>query len=261
MSQIESDNAVKDRIDRRMNTAVVVGVGPELGLGAALCRRFAREGYHVLVVGRTPTNVEQVAGSIERTGGRATPVPADVIREADVIALFDRAMAGESGSEPADLIVYNAGNNRLIDFRELSAEMFEEFWRGGCFGGFLVGREAARRLVPLGRGTVLFTGASGSLRGKPGFAHFAASKAGLRAISQSMAREFGPLGIHVAHIVIDGGIAGEKLLNPYPQLAEERGEDGLLSIEGIAEMYWQIHRQPRSAWTQEIDLRPYKEDF
>lgn len=261
MSQIESDNAVKDRIDRRVNTAVVVGVGPELGLGAALCRRFAREGYHILVVGRTPTSVEQVAGSIERTGGRATPVPTDVTREADVIALFNRAMAGESGTEPADLIVYNAGNNRLIDFRELSAATFEEFWRDGCFGGFLVGREAARRLVPLGRGTVLFTGASGSVRGKPGFAHFAASKAGLRAISQSMAREFGPLGIHVAHVVIDGAIAGAKLLNRLPQLVEQRGEDGLLSIEGIAEMYWQIHRQPRSAWTQEIDLRPYKENF
>jgi NAD(P)-dependent dehydrogenase (short-subunit alcohol dehydrogenase family) len=244
-----------------MSTAVVAGVSAELGLGAALCRRFAREGYHVLVAGRTPAKIEQVAASIERTGGRATPFPTDVTREEDVVALFDRAMAGGGASQPADLAVYNAGNNRMIDFRELSAATFEEFWRGGCFGGFLFGREAARRLVPLGRGTVLFTGASASLRGKPGFAHFAASKAGLRAIAQSMAREFGPLGIHVAHVVIDGGIAGERLLTLRPQIVEQRGEDGLLGIDAIAEMYWQIHRQPRSAWTHEIDLRPYKENF
>jgi NAD(P)-dependent dehydrogenase (short-subunit alcohol dehydrogenase family) len=116
-------------------------------------------------------------------------------------------------------------------------------------------------LAPLGRGTVIFTGASASLRGKPGFAHFAAAKAGLRAIAQSMAREFGPQGIHVAHVVIDGGIKGERLLSAKPRLLEERGEEGLLGIDAIADAYWQIHRQPRSAWTHEMDLRPYKEGF
>jgi luciferase family oxidoreductase group 1 len=121
--------------------------------------------------------------------------------------------------------------------------------------------QAARRLVPLGRGSVLFTGASGSLRGKPGFAHFAAAKAGLRMLAQSMAREFGPLGIHVAHVVIDGGINGDRLRQRRPQMIAERGEDGLLSVEAIAETFWQIHRQPRTAWAQEIDLRPYKEAF
>jgi NAD(P)-dependent dehydrogenase (short-subunit alcohol dehydrogenase family) len=139
--------------------------------------------------------------------------------------------------------------------------MFEDFWRIGCFGGFLVGREAARRLVPLGRGTVLFTGASGSLRGKPGFAQFAAAKAGLRMLAQSMAREFGPQGIHVAHVVIDGGINGERLRRSRPEMVEERGEDGLLGVDAIAETYWHLHRQARSAWAQEIDLRPYKESF
>jgi NAD(P)-dependent dehydrogenase (short-subunit alcohol dehydrogenase family) len=124
-----------------------------------------------------------------------------------------------------------------------------------------VGREAARRLAPLGRGTVLFTGASGSLRGKPGFAHFAAAKAGLRMISQSMAREFGPLGIHVAHVVIDGGINGDRLRNSRPEIVRERGEDGLLGVDAIADTFWHIHKQPRSAWAQEIDLRPYKETF
>ena len=132
-------------------------------------------------------------------------------------------MAPGNGLEPADVVVFNAGNNQHVDFREVTAALFEDFWRVGCFAGFLVGREAARRLVPLGRGTVIFTGASGSLRGKPGFAQFAAAKAGLRMISQSMAREFGPLGVHVAHVVIDGGINGHRLRSRRPQIVEERG--------------------------------------
>lgn len=242
-------------------TAVVVGVGAERGLGAALCRRFAAEGHHVLVAGRTASKIEQVARSIAASGGSAEPIPTDTTNEPDVAHLFDRAMAPGPGHAPADLIVYNAGNNRRLDFREVSAETFTDFWRVGCFGGFLVGREAARRLVPLGRGTVIFTGASASLRGKPGFAHFAAAKAGLRAIAQSMAREYGPLGLHVAHVVIDGGIDGERLRKARPQLVEERGEDGMLGIDAIAEAYWQLHRQQRSAWTHEIDLRPFKESF
>jgi NAD(P)-dependent dehydrogenase (short-subunit alcohol dehydrogenase family) len=185
----------------------------------------------------------------------------DATNEADVVKLFDHAMAPANGREAAELIVYNAGGNQKVDFRELSAELFERFWRVGCFGGFLVGREAARRLVPLGRGTMIFTGASASLRGKPGYAQFAAAKAGLRMIAQSMAREYGPSGIHVAHVVIDGGIDGERLRGRRPEAVRERGEDGLLNIEAIAEAYWQIHRQARSAWTHEIDLRPFKEPF
>jgi NAD(P)-dependent dehydrogenase (short-subunit alcohol dehydrogenase family) len=242
-------------------TAIVCGVSAERGLGAALCRRFAAEGYHVLVAGRTPHQIERVAAAIILSGGSAEAIETDVTEESQVVRLFDRAMAPGAGRLPADLVVYNAGNNRRIDFRELSARDFEEFWRVGCFGGFLVGREAARRLGLLGRGTILFTGASASLRGRPGYAQFAAAKAGLRAIAQSMAREFGPCGLHVAHVVIDGGIAGERLLSRAPQLAAERGEDGLLDIDAIAEAYWQIHRQQRSAWSHEIDLRPYKEPF
>jgi len=242
-------------------TAIVVGVGAERGLGAALCRRFAAEGYHVLVAGRTPDKIEQVVRTILAEGGRAEAVATDTTREDDVARLFDRAMTAADDRAPADLVVFNAGNNRRIDFRELSSQLFEDFWRVGCFGGFLVGREAARRLVPLGRGTVIFTGASASLRGKPGFAHFAAAKAGLRMIAQSMAREYGPRGLHVAHVVIDGGIDGERLRRGVPALIAERGEDGLLGIDAIAEAYWQIHRQTRSAWTHELDLRPYKETF
>ena len=242
-------------------TAVVVGVGAERGLGAALCRRFAAEGYHVLVAGRTPEKIAQVMRTISDKGGSAEPVAVDTTREEDVVRLFDRAMSPGDGRDPADLVVFNAGNNQRIDFRDLRADQFEQFWRVGCFGGFLVGREAARRLVPLGRGTIIFTGASGSLRGKPGFAHFAAAKAGLRMIAQSMAREYGPFGIHVAHVVIDGGINGDRLLNRMPILAQERGEDGLLGIDAIAQTYWDVHRQQRSAWAHEVDLRPYREPF
>ena len=241
--------------------AIVVGVGAELGLGAALCRRFAEGGHHVFVAGRSADKIEQVVKTITAKGGGAEPVPTDTTREEDVIRLFDRVMTPRAGLEPLDLVAYNAGNNQKLDFRELSAQKFEDFWRIGCFGGFLVGREAARRLVPLGRGTVLFTGASGSMRGKAGFAHFAAAKAGLRMLSQSMAREFGPQGIHVAHVVIDGGINGDRLRRNRPEIIQERGEDGLLGVDAIAETYWHLHHQPRSAWAQEIDLRPYKENF
>ena len=160
-------------------TAVVVGVGAERGLGAALCRRFGAEGYHVLVAGRTPEKLAQVVKTICATGGSADAITVDTTREDDVIRLFDGAMSPHNGRAAADVVIFNAGNNRRIDFKELSAEQFEEFWRIGCFGGFLVGREAARRLAPLGRGTIIFTGASASLRGKPGFAHFAAAKADL----------------------------------------------------------------------------------
>ncbi len=242
-------------------TAVVVGVGAERGLGAALCRRFAQGSYHVLIAGRTTAKIDKVAETIVSAGGSAEPIAIDATREDEVARLFDRAMASGDGFEPADLVVSNAGNNQRIDFRALTAQQFEDFWRVGCFSGFLVGREAARRLVPLGRGTVIFTGASASIRGKPGFAHFSAAKAGLRMISQSMAREYGPLGIHVAHVVVDGGIDGDRLRARAPALIKERGKDGLLGIDAIAENYWHIHRQPRSAWTQELDLRPFKETF
>jgi NAD(P)-dependent dehydrogenase (short-subunit alcohol dehydrogenase family) len=242
-------------------TAVVVGVGAERGLGAALCRRFAAEGYHVLVAGRTREKIEQAVASIRQRGGSAEAMVVDTTREEDVVRLFDRAMSPGDGREPSSLVVFNAGNNQRIDFRELTAAQFEDFWRIGCFGGFLVGREAARRLAPLGRGTVIFTGASASLRGKPGFAHFAAAKAGLRMIAQSMAREYGPLGIHVAHVVVDGAINGDRIRNRMPTLIKERGDDGLLGIDAITDTYWLIHCQQRSAWTQEVDLRPFKEAF
>ena len=238
-------------------TALVVGVGASRGLGAALCRRFAAEGLHVLACGRTAAKLEAVARAIEAAGGHAEAAVADATRESDIAAAFERA----ERVAPLEIVVYNAGLNRKADFRALPAAEFEEAWRIGCFGGFLVGREAARRLVPRGRGTVLFTGASASLRGRPGFAQFAAAKAGLRMVAQAMAREFGPAGIHVAHVVIDGGIDGERLRERFPDAARERGGDGLLDLDAIAGAYWQLHRQHRSAWSHEIDLRPFREPF
>jgi len=232
--------------------AVVVGVGAEAGLGATLGRRLAETGRQVFLAGRTPQRIEAIARKI---GGSA--VPTDTTREADVTRLFETA--AKAGT--IDCVVYNAGNNVSAPIRELEAQTFEDVWRVACFGGFLVGREAARRMVPNGKGTILFTGASASLRGRPTFAAFAAAKAGLRAVAQSMARELGPQGIHVAHIVIDGGIAGERLRSRRPDRVQQAGEDGLLGLEAIADAFLHVLGQQRSAWTHELDLRPFKEPF
>jgi NAD(P)-dependent dehydrogenase (short-subunit alcohol dehydrogenase family) len=240
-------------------TAVVVGVGSEEGVGAAVARRFAQGGFHVLVAGRTMGKLDKVVQSLGE--GNGTAVQVDATREEDVLRLFELASSPGAGRAPASVVVFNAGNNQHIPFQEVSGAQFEDFWRVGCFAGFLVGREAANLLLPQGKGTILFTGASGSLRGKPGYAHFAAAKAGLRMISQSMAREFGPQGLHIAHVVIDGGINGARLKNLRPDAIVHRGADGLLNIDAIAETYWQLHLQHPTAWTQELDLRPFKESF
>ena len=239
-------------------TDIVVGVGSEQGLGAALARRFAAEGHRVIVSGRTEAKVAKVARAIVDRGGKAEAFTADATIESDVVALFDFAQAS---SHAVDLVVFNAGNNVRHDFRTMPADLFEQTWRVATFGGFLVGREAARRLAPAGKGSIIFTGATASLRGKPPFTAFASAKAALRSLAQSMAREFGPLGIHVAHVVIDGGIDGEKLNSAVPQLKEQRGADGLLNIDAIADAYWHLHTQHPSAWTHELDLRPVKEAF
>ena len=240
-------------------SCIVVGVGAEEGLGGALCKRFAKSGeLHVFAAGRTKPRLDALVGRIVGAGGTATAVPTDTTQEAEVVRLFDVAQQA-TGGQPA-VVLYNAGNNAFVDFRKTEAAFFEDMWRVACFGGFLVGREAARRMIP-GGGTVIFTGATGSIRGRPGFAHFASAKAGLRAITQAMAREFGPEGLHVAHVIIDGGIDGERLKVGIPQFVAMKGEDGLLGLDAIAETYWHIHTQHRTAWTHEVDLRPFKEPF
>jgi len=240
-------------------SCIVVGVGAEDGLGGALCKRFAKSGdLHVFAAGRTKPRLDALVGRIAEAGGTATAVPTDTTQEAEVVRLFDVAQQVTGG--PPAVVLYNAGNNALVDFRKTEAAFFEDMWRVACFGGFLVGREAARRMIP-GGGTVIFTGATGSIRGRPGFAHFASAKAGLRAIAQAMAREYGPEGLHVAHVIIDGGIDGERLKVGIPQFVAMKGEDGLLDLDAIAETYWHIHGQHRTAWTHEVDLRPFKEPF
>ena len=238
-----------------MKTAVILGVGPDLGLGAQLCKRFAAEGLHVMVAGRTDASVEVVAEDIRSSGGAATGVVADATSEDDVRALFDRA------GDELDLAIYNAGNNtpgRIID---MEADYFENSWRVGCFGGFLFGREAVRRMVPKGTGTVLFTGASASLRGRARFGAFNSAKGALRNLAQAMAKEYGADGIHVGHVVIDGPIAGDKIIKAFPEYAEKLGPEGMISIEGIVDGYVFLYRQPPRAWTFEIDVRTSKEQW
>jgi NAD(P)-dependent dehydrogenase (short-subunit alcohol dehydrogenase family) len=236
-----------------MQTAIVIGVGPDRGLGAQLCKRFAAEGLHVLVAGRTQSALDAVAADIESDGGRATAVVADATHEADIVSLFDKA-----GSD-LELAVYNAGNNmpgRIID---MEASYFEQSWRVVCFGGFLFGREAVRRMAPKGSGTLLFTGASASLRGRSGFGAFNSSKAGLRILAQAMAKEYAADGIHVGHVVVDGAIGGEKIRKRFPDAAGR--EERLISIEGIVDAFVFLHKQPRRAWSFELDVRTSNESW
>ena len=228
--------------------AVVLGVGPERGLGGALCKRFAARGMHVVMGGRTEAKLEALAALIEAQGGAATPVVANAGREVDVIALFEAADA----RGPIELSIYNAGNNFSGPVRDMGADYFEACWRVCCYGGFLFGREAARRMAA---GSILFTGASASLRGRANFAAFNAAKSGLRAFAQALAKECAADGLHVGHVVVDGAIAGDKIKRGLPALAERLGADGMIDLDGIAAAFEFLHDQPRTAWSFEVDLR------
>lgn len=235
----------------------VAGVGASAGLGAAVARRFARQGLTAVLTGRSEDRLRTVAAEIEAQGGRARALPGDVSRESEVVALAAQvATLGRLA-----VAVYNAAAWAAAPSLELKAETFEQVLRTTTVGGFVFGREAVRAFLPHERGTLLYTGATASLRGRPPFAAFAAGKAALRSVSQTLAREFGPRGIHVAHVVIDGGIDGERLRTNAADRASKAGPDGLLGPDAIAEVYFQLHVQPRSTWTQELDLRPYKEPF
>lgn len=238
-------------------TAVVVGVGSRSGLGAALARRFAREGLRVVVVGRTRARLEAVAAEIGNANGSVQSLVADVTNEPDARALFSDPGIRES----LELVVYNVGSNAMAPSLDTEPALLESLWRQNALGGFLVGREAMRALLARGRGTVIFTGATASLRSRPPFVAFASAKAALRAVAQGFAREFGPQGIHVAHVVIDGVINGDFAREALPAFVAAKGSDGLLDLDEVADSYWMLHRQGRSAWTQELDLRPFKEPF
>jgi NAD(P)-dependent dehydrogenase (short-subunit alcohol dehydrogenase family) len=239
-------------------TAIVIGAGAAAGLGGALVRRIAREGLHVFAGARNAERIGALAAELRGHGLAASAVAMDATQPADVVRLFDEAA---KVAERPELVVYNAGNAYVKPLLETPDADFESVWRLGCFGGFLAGREAARRMLPAGRGTILFTGATASLRARPPFTAFASAKAGLRAVAHGLARELGPQGLHVAHVVIDGAIDGDQLNRRIPQLKERLGPDGMLAPDAIADAYWQLHLQPRSAWTLELDLRPYKETF
>ena len=236
-----------------MKTAIVIGVGPDRGLGAQLCRRFAAEGLKVIVAGRTKSAIDAVANNIASAGGQGVPFVADATREADIVALFDWA-----GAE-LELAIYNAGNNTPGRVAEMDADYFERSWRVACFGGFLFGREAVRRMLPNKAGTILFTGASASLRGRAGYGAFNSAKAGLRALAQAMAKECASDGIHVGHVIVDGAIGGDKILSRFPDAACR--EDALVSIEGTVDAFAFLHRQPPRAWSFDVDVRTSKEKW
>jgi len=238
--------------------AVVLGVGASAGLGAAICRRAAQDNYHVVVGGRTPTKIEAISDEVRLAGGTALPITVDVTDEGQVVDLFNEV---DSIKGELDFVSYNAGNSFSHDSLTMTAEFFEQAWRVCCFGGFLVGREAGRRLSELGQGSVMFTGATASLRSRSPFMAFASAKAGLRAVAQAYARELGPKGVHVGHLIIDGGIDGERQHARNPGVVERMGENGLLNPDAIAESCWHLHRQHPSSWTHELDLRPFKEKF
>ncbi|NQZ98331.1 MAG: SDR family NAD(P)-dependent oxidoreductase [Myxococcales bacterium] len=244
--------------DSSGTSVVVVGVGASRGTGAAIARRFAREGLHAFVAGRTLERLEIVAKEIREAGGQATPVVTDATREDDVIHLLDLAI--EQGG-PLDAVVYNAGRNEFRGLLDMDGAFFEEVWRLCCFTGFTVGREAARRMLERGSGSILFTGATASMRARPPFTAFASAKAALRAVAHGMAREFGPKGIHVGHVVIDGMIDGDMVNERFPAAKKNVGEEGMLDPEAIADAFFMIHAQPRRAWTLELDLRPHIEKF
>ncbi|HJO73569.1 MAG TPA: SDR family NAD(P)-dependent oxidoreductase [Rhodospirillales bacterium] len=234
-------------------SVLVMGVGS--GLGASLCRRFAEAGHKVAMAARDAGKLAPIAEGIEASGGTARVYVVDGTDESAVVQLMEQV---EADLGPLEVAIYNASQRVVKSILNMESAEFEGAWRVSCLGAMIVGREAARCMVARGRGSILFTGATASLRGGNGFAAFAASKFGLRALAQSMARELGPLGIHVAHFVIDGGIDNERTRQRAPERA---AADGLLSPDAIAEAYYRTHAQHRSAWSHEVDLRPWREKF
>lgn len=244
--------------DSRPPAALIFGGGALPGIGAAVGLRAAQGGLQVYLTGRNLDKLNASVAAIHEAGGKAVALQVDACDSGAIEAAFARVDADDYA---ADLVVHNVGTNRPRKFMDLNPEHLERSWETDCLSGFLIAQRALERMLPRGRGTLLFTGASASLRGKAGFGGFAASKAGLRMLAQSLAREFGPQGIHVAHVVVDGMVDGQRLRNALPGLLDEQGKDGALDPAAIAETYWQLYQQPRSTWTHELDLRPAAESW
>jgi NAD(P)-dependent dehydrogenase (short-subunit alcohol dehydrogenase family) len=240
--------------------ALVVGAGDFIG--AAIARRFARAGYAACMGRRQGEKLAPLADEIRSGGGEAHAFTLDAREEEQVVELFARI---EREVGPLEVVVFNVGANVSFPIRETTTRVFTKVWQMACLGGFLTGREAARYMVPRRRGTILFTGATASMRGAPGYAAFASAKFGLRALAQSMARELGPENIHVAHLVIDAGVdtawVREMIAKRTGRGAEPLAEGVLVDPASIAEAYWFLHQQPRDAWTFELDLRPSVEKW
>jgi NAD(P)-dependent dehydrogenase (short-subunit alcohol dehydrogenase family) len=241
----------------KSGVALLVGAGD--AIGAAVARRFAAGGYSVCVARRDAGKSRSVVQDIVASGGTARAVGTDVRNEEAVQALFAQAEA-ELGA--IEVCLFNAGANFKSPLIETSAKLFLKAWELACYAGFLTGREAARYMVPRGRGTILFTGATASVRGGSGFAAFAAAKFGLRAVAQAMARELAPKNVHVAHLIIDGAIDSEAVhrrLSAATGAMPDLAPDSLIQTNSVAEAYWALHNQSRDGWTHELDLRPYSE--
>lgn len=236
--------------------ALVIGAG--VGTGGSVARRFAREGFIACMARRQGDRLQTLVAEIESAGGQAHGYSCDATQEEQVVALIERI---ENEVGPIEVACYNAAVGAAHSITDFPADVYERVWRINTFGAFLMGREVSRRMVERGRGTILFTGATSALRGKAGLAAFAGSKHALRALSESMARELFPKNIHVAHIIIDGPIDTPLIRRMMPRVFEERPADGVLSPDDIAETYWTIHCQPRSAWLNETQLRPWLEPW
>lgn len=235
--------------------ALVIGAGDHLG--SAIARRFAREGFHIVAT-RRRGDLGPLLREIEDLGSSATGIHSDARDEDQVNVLIERV---ESELGPIEVLVFNVGGNVRYGILETSTQVYRKVWEMCAFAGFLVGREVARKMVSRNRGTILFTGASASIRGSSGFSAFAGGKHALRALAQSMARELGPRGIHVAHVIIDGLIDNRNTEKLLPDLYAGKGEDGIIQPDDLAEIYWRLHNQPRSTWTFEQDARPFSEPW
>ena len=236
--------------------ALVIGAGD--ATGGAIARRFAGGGYTACVTRREADKLVPLVEGIAAAGGRAHGFGSDARKEEEVVALVEQI---ERDIGPIEVMVFNIGANVPCSILEETARKYFKIWEMACFGGFLNGREVAKRMVARGRGTILFTGATAGLRGSANFAAFAGAKHALRALAQSMARELGPRGIHVGHVVVDGAIDTEFIRTTFPERYALKEQDGILDPDHIAENYWNLHMQPRDAWTFELDLRPYMEKW
>ena len=235
---------------------VVLVVGAGDATGGEIAKRFAREGYIACVTRRSADKLQPLVDAIRAEGGEAHGFASDARKEEDVAALVEQI---ESTLGPIEAFVFNIGANVPCSILEETARKYFKIWEMACFAGFLTAQAVARRMVPRGRGTILFTGATAGLRGASHFAAFAGAKHGIRALAQSMARELGPRNIHVAHVVVDGAIDTAFIRDNFPERYALKDADGILNPEHIADNYWFLHSQPRDAWTFELDLRPWSE--